>query len=223
MFRTTQPSDSTTSTTTSTTNRRRVGTLATSATAALALTAGLALPACAADGDTTPTTVTTETTTTTGSPGTAADATTDETSAASTGQVNDGAGETDGRLQEAIELAKAEGHISDDEWVADPSFEIARGETGDPSAQVITIAGGTGSSPQAVLLYAPGHGKYVATAQVPEDVAGDVRWGDRVGNVKTMGLTLGKDIGVLWEHPDGQSANVTYRYHNGHFEVVSEE
>lgn len=132
-----------------------------------------------------------------------------------------GAQQTDGRLEAAIQQAKAEGHISDDNWVADPNFEIARGEHTDASAQVITIAGGTGSSPQAVLLYSPGHGKYVTTAPVPERVAGDARWGDRVGNVKLMNLTTpDKDIGVLWTTPDGKSADTAYRFQNDTFEMI---
>ncbi len=211
--------------------RRSAGALTASATAALALTAGVALPACATDaGNAAATTEQVTDTVTSPATGDAAGAEganadrTGETSAADDARSEAQAdGQADGRLEEAIEMAKAEGHISDDEWVSDPSFEIARGEDGDVSAQVITIAGGTGSSPQAVLLYGPGHGKYVTTAPVPEDVAGDAQWGDRVGNVKRMGLTLDKDIGVLWTHPDGQSANVTYRYHNGYFDILTEE
>lgn len=233
------------------TSRKSARTITASAAAALALTTGMALPAHAADqatttatpvisgssapdisgssasdilGSSAPAADESDATATDQGTTTAADesnATAADESNATAADESGTTGETDARLEAAIEQAKAAGHISDDDWVADPSFEIARGGDDDVSAQVITIAGATGSSPQAVLLYAPGSGEYADTAEVPANVAGDGQWGDRVGNVKTMELTADKDIDVLWTTPDGQTASVIYRWVDGHFEIAA--
>ncbi|MFC3848632.1 hypothetical protein ACFORJ_00410 [Corynebacterium hansenii] len=162
---------------------RRAGALTASAAAALALTAGGAAPAVAAPAaDAAP----------------AAEAAADPTG--------------DSRLKEAIGQATRDGHISaGHEWVADPWFPVARGTDGSVSAQVITVAGATGSSPQAVLLYGPNDGGYVGTAAVPEGFGADRTFGDRTGQVESVSV-IGMDaVKVTWKGPDGQSKDVTYR------------
>lgn len=93
----------------------------------------------------------------------------------------------DARLAEAIKWAPLEGQLSDDyEWVADPLYPFVDGGPDGLSAQVITVSGATGSSPQAVILFGSGHATFSDPAAVPEGFAAHESFGDATGQVKSV-------------------------------------
>ncbi|MDK8768840.1 hypothetical protein QP932_10095 [Corynebacterium freneyi] len=185
--------------------RRRVRALTASAATALALTAGTIAPTAGAE------------------PADPAPAQTQH----ETGPAVESTGETVGdqsdqaRLDAAIDAAQQEGRISaDQEWVADGYFPIARADDRAVAAQVITVAGATGSSPQAVLLYGPDDGAYLGTAAVPEGYEADPSFGPDAGQVESVTATDADSITVRWKDRDGVLDDVTYQYVDGEFTVV---
>lgn len=125
------------------------------------------------------------------------------------------------RLDAAIDAAQQEGRISaDQEWVADDYYPIARADDRSVAAQVITVAGATGSSPQAVLLYGPDDGEYLDTAAVPEGFEADASFGPATGQVESVTATDADSITVRWKDRDGVLDDVTYQYVDGEFTVV---
>lgn len=188
-----------------TTGRHRVRALTASAAAALALTAGAIAPTAGAEpADPAPAQIQHETGPAAGSTG--------ET----VGDQSDQA-----RLDAAIDAAQQEGRISaDQEWVADDYFPIARADDRAVAAQVITVAGATGSSPQAVLLYGPDDGAYLGTAAVPEGYEADPSFGPDAGQVESVTATDADSITVRWKDRDGMLDDVTYQYVDGEFTVA---
>lgn len=182
-----------------TTGRHRVRALTASAAAALALTAGAIAPTAGAEpADPAPAPAQTQ---------------------IETGPADDQADQA--RLDAAIDAAQREGRISaDQDWVADGYFPIARADDRAVAAQVITVAGATGSSPQAVLLYGPDDGAYLGTAAVPEGFEADPSFGPDAGRVESVTATDADSITVRWKDRDGVLDDVTYRYVDGEFTVV---
>lgn len=183
--------------------RHRVRALTASAATALTLTAGAIAPTAGAEP---------------ADPAPAPAQTQHETgpAAGSTGDQSDQA-----RLDAAIDAAQQEGRISaDQEWVADGYYPIARADDRAVAAQVITVAGATGSSPQAVLLYGPDDGAYLGTAAVPEGFEADPSFGPDAGQVESVTATDADSITVRWKDRDGVLDDVTYQYVDGEFTVV---
>ena len=126
------------------------------------------------------------------------------------------------RLAFSIERAQADGYISEeDEWVADrvygdPVYGIIADEDTEAAAEVVTIAGGTGSSPQAVMLYSVGHGNYSTVAEPPPEMAGALMFGHRTGNVRSVEQSPSA-ITVVWTHPDLPDREVTYTFEEGEY------
>ena len=207
-------------------NRRRIRPMRVAATAAIALTVGLAAPACATDDG-----ATAEPTATGPATGDAVNGTgtATETNGANGGGTTE-TGEADPRREEtyanrlafSIERAQADGYISEeDEWVADrvygdPVYGIIAGEDTEAAAEVVTIAGGTGSSPQAVMLYSVGHGNYSTVAEPPPEMAGALMFGHRTGNVRSVEQSPSA-ITVVWTHPDLPDREVTYTFEEGEY------
>ena len=77
-------------------------------------------------------------------------------------------------------------------------------------------AGGTGSSPQAVMLYSVGHGNYSTVAEPPPEMAGALMFGHRTGNVRSVEQTPSA-ITVVWTHPDLPDREVTYTFEEGEY------
>ena len=187
--------------------RRRVRALTASTATALALTAGAIAPTAGAEP---------------ADPASAPAQTQHEAgpAAESTGE-NAGAPSDQARLDAAIDAAQREGRISaDQEWVADGYFPIARADDRAVAAQVITVAGATGSSPQAVLLYGPDDGEYLGTATVPEGFQADPSFGPDTGQVESVTATDSDSITVRWKDRDGMLNDVTYQYVDGEFTVA---
>ena len=179
--------------------RRRVRALTASAATALALTAGAIAPTAGAEpADPAPAPAQTQ---------------------IETGPTDDQADQA--RLDAAIDAAQREGRVSaDQDWVADGYFPIARADDRAVAAQVITVAGATGSSPQAVLLYGPDDGAYLGTAAVPEGYEADPSFGPDAGQVESVTATDADSITVRWKDRDGVLDDVTYQYVDGEFTVV---
>ena len=182
-----------------TTGRRRVRAITASAAAAMALAAGTIAPTAGAEpADPTPAS---------------------EQTQYETGPAADQSDQA--RLDAAIDSAQRDGRISaDQEWVADVYFPIARADDRGVAAQVITVAGATGSSPQAVLLYGPDDGSYLGTAAVPEGFAADPSFGPDAGKVESVSATDADSITVQWKDRDGMLDDVTYRYVDGEFTIA---
>ena len=126
----------------------------------------------------------------------------------------------DARLAEAIKWATLEGHLSDDyEWVADPLYPFVDGGPDGLSAQVITVSGTTGSSPQAVILFGSGHANFSDAAVVPEGFAAHESFGDATGQVESVEQADPDTITVTWKGPDGELRAVDHRQQDGRIVV----
>ena len=127
----------------------------------------------------------------------------------------------DARLAEAIKWATLEGHLSDDyEWVADPLYPFVDGGPDGLSAQVITVSGATGSSPQAVILFGSGHATFSdPAAAVPEGFAAHESFGDATGQVESVEQADPDTITVTWKGPDGELRAVDHRQQDGRIVV----
>ena len=126
----------------------------------------------------------------------------------------------DARLAEAIKWATLEGHLSDDyEGVADPLYPFVDGGPDGLSAQVITVSGTTGSSPQAVILFGSGHANFSDAAVVPEGFAAHESFGDATGQVESVEQADPDTITVTWKGPDGELRAVDHRQQDGRIVV----
>ncbi|WP_162986132.1 hypothetical protein [Corynebacterium xerosis] len=182
--------------------RRGIGALTASAAATVALTAATITPAALA-APAAPTTP-------------AADQPTATAPAAPTADTS----AKDARLAEAIKWATLEGHLSDDyEWVADPLYPFVDGGPDGLSAQVITVSGATGSSPQAVILFGSGHANFSDAAVAPEGFAAHESFGDATGQVESVEQADPDTITVTWKGPDGELRAVDHRQQDGRIVV----
>ena len=126
----------------------------------------------------------------------------------------------DARLAEAIKWATLEGHLSDDyEWVADPLYPFVDGGPDGLSAQVITVSGATGSSPQAVILFGSGHATFSDAAAGPEGFAAHESFGDATGQVESVEQADPDTITVTWKGPDGELRAGDHRQQDGRIVV----
>ena len=126
----------------------------------------------------------------------------------------------DARLAEAIKWATLEGHLSDDyEWIADPLYPFVDGGPDGLSAQVITVSGATGSSPQAVILFGSGHANFSDAAVAPEGFAAHESFGDATGQVESVEQADPDTITVTWKGPDGEIRAVDHRQQDGRIVV----
>ncbi|MEJ5920246.1 LppP/LprE family lipoprotein [Corynebacterium sp. H78] len=117
-------------------------------------------------------------------------------------------------LSQAIDSAKSHGHISDAEtWVEDTYLSAPHNPCADLSAKVITVEGGTGSSPQAVLFFHKG--EYVDVAPVPAGFHAASEWGTRTGNVAKAFPNGSNEFEVHWTHPQKKDLPFWYTYRDG--------
>ncbi|WP_295627217.1 hypothetical protein [uncultured Corynebacterium sp.] len=163
-------------------SRRGIRTLTASAAAALALTAGAIAPAAAQSAP---------------QPG---------PDAAPAMCTNTG---TTPQVVDAIERAKAAGHIADRDWVSDPCYPMVGGAPAEISAQVITLSGATGSSPQAVLLF-DGDGAPLHAGRVPEGYEAHEMFGPRTGLVVSVEHSAANEITVEWRDDDRRTTTMKY-------------